>query len=156
MRESLQSGPTLPWERSQILCMHQSVPLKCWCGWSEAWCGFGLGGWHWASYSPFLNLSFSIHSKRLRLVVTQSSPKDLVKIWSDELLQVSWRKALIKYSHLTHCRVAHYMIILVFNCRSCNISVSEPCLDSLLKRDHPSLFNVRGWLAIFSRLDFQM
>lgn len=45
------------------------------------------------------------------------------------------------------------MVMLVVNCKSCNISVSGPGWDFLLNRDHPSRFTVRSWSAIFSRPD---
>lgn len=45
------------------------------------------------------------------------------------------------------------MVILVVNCKACNVSVPGPGLDFLLKRGHPSPFTVRSWSAIFSRPD---
>lgn len=42
------------------------------------------------------------------------------------------------------------MVLLAVNHKSCNIFVAEPCLNFLL-RDHPSLFILKGWLAVFSQ-----
>lgn len=72
----------------------------------------------------------------------------LTKIWSGELLWISWTKVLINYYNLPNYWVTRYMAVLVVSCESCSISISEPYLVFLLKRDCSSLFIVRGKLAI--------